>query len=547
MLTKRIKNLFRNLKSDTNGNAMMLMALGMPVLIGSSGMAVDMTQWYMWKREMQYAVDQAAVAGAWARAEAATQDTYQTRADQEFKANLGALSGKATNPVVALADYNGGTANSVTVTSNVTVTLPFSQVITSRSTTIAARAQATFEAATNWTTCLLALDPSASGAIEVGGNTSGTVTCGSGAISTSSTAIVKNGNPTVTLGDIISAGGIDSGLVGNGSIHQYVSNLSNPYDGLTPPSNATSQTYECVETTTTRQVPNSSTTATAGSVVRTTVTEYIYYQGSNTNSANTPVQHDEGLAPSEVTANLGQTVVAWDAEEGKPYEYSSSGGWTGRQWAVSGSNKRIFEYKKTTIFFTPYSIVYSGPMDTVTDTVENAVLYPGSYTDIDIDCDSHFMPGVYSISGVLDFGSNNTVTGDDVLLVLSGSGSERFKLNSQSIVRMSGITEATLTAFPYNVAAEEALRLAGMLIFDPNSTADVTINGGADMQLDGIVYMPGRTATFNGNSSVNGQCMMIAAGKLKFTGTNDLNSFCVPTGAQSFDIGGNTISIRLVS
>lgn len=546
MLTKRICNLFGNLKSDTNGNAMILMALGMPVLIGSSGMAVDMTQWYMWKRELQYAVDQGAVAGAWARAETTTQATYQTRADQEFSANLGALSGKTTSPVVALADYNGGTQNSVTVASSVTVNLPFSQVILSRPTTITANAQATFEAATNWTTCLLALDPSASGALSIGGSASGTVTCGAGAISTSSTAIVKNGNPSVTLGDIISAGGIESTLAGNGTIREYISNLSNPYEGLTPPQSTAPRTYGCVTTTETVQTPNGSTVTTAN-VVQTDAVTYTYWQGKNSNNANTPVAYSGGLSNSSNDTDLGNQTVSNSASEGQTEVISETHQWTGRNWPVSGSkNDEIYEKKTTTVSYTYTGVTQSGGYDTTTVETTKATLLPGTYGDISVTCDTEFTPGVYTITGVLDFGQNKTVTGADVMMVMTGSGSERFKLNSQSVVNMTGITENTLVN-TYGMSADDAAELAGMLIFDPNSTADISINGGATMTMDGILYMPNRKAKFNGNSSVSGACMMIAAGTLEFTGTNDLASFCIPTGSTSFDIGGNTISIRLVT
>src|SRR3989337_306726 len=74
------------LRGCSSGNTTMLVALGMPMLIGGAGLGVDLAQWYMWKRELQYAVDQAAIAGAYARLESATELTYITRATQEFEA-----------------------------------------------------------------------------------------------------------------------------------------------------------------------------------------------------------------------------------------------------------------------------------------------------------------------------------------------------------------------------------------------------------------------------------------------------------------------------
>jgi uncharacterized membrane protein len=64
-----IRKKLAGLTGCTSGNATLIVALGMPMLIGGAGLGVDVAQWYMWKRELQFAVDQAAIAGAWARAE----------------------------------------------------------------------------------------------------------------------------------------------------------------------------------------------------------------------------------------------------------------------------------------------------------------------------------------------------------------------------------------------------------------------------------------------------------------------------------------------
>ncbi len=103
-----IRRTFRELRAGTSGNATLLVALGMPVLIGGSGLAVDTAQWYMWKREIQYAADQAALAGAWARSNDDSRSAYVTRARQEFTANVSTTSTISTTPNVRLADYNGG-------------------------------------------------------------------------------------------------------------------------------------------------------------------------------------------------------------------------------------------------------------------------------------------------------------------------------------------------------------------------------------------------------------------------------------------------------
>ena len=87
-MLKSIRRTLKNLQGSTSGNATLLVALGLPALIGGSGLAVDTAQWYMWERELQYAVDQAALAGAWARTQSATKDTFVTRAKREYDVNL---------------------------------------------------------------------------------------------------------------------------------------------------------------------------------------------------------------------------------------------------------------------------------------------------------------------------------------------------------------------------------------------------------------------------------------------------------------------------
>lgn len=544
MLTKRIKTLFRDLKSDTNGNAMILMAMGMPVLMGASGFAVDMTQWYMWKRELQFAVDQAAIAGAWASADAATASSYSTRASQEFNANLSQLSGLSITPVVGKADYDTGTQNSVTVSASVARSLPFSKILGQQSTTIAASSQATFEAATNWTACMLALDPSSDDAFILGGSASGTVNCGMGTISSSSYAFTENGNPNAKVNQIISGGGIESTLSDNlltgGTLNANVSGLSDPYESLTPPASPATQTFSCPSGTSTTTT-GSSTTA---DVTTTTTLTYTYWQGK-TNGTLTEVAYTGTGAKTNSTTtatSTGESVPNGTVENSTVVTKDETA-FTGNKWNATGGEK-VFEKLTEYISKTYKNVVGTG--GTASSGANNTSMQPGTYTNISITCDTHFAPGVYIITGTFDLGQNKKVTGDDVMFVLQGSGTEKFKLNSKSEVVMSGITKSTLIN-TYGLSEADASLMAGMLIYDPNSTADVQINGGADMQLEGVVYMPKRKAKFNGNSSVTGHCMMIAAGKLEFTGSNQLSSFCVPSGVQAIDIGGTTVKVRLVA
>lgn len=107
-----------DLNSPTSGKASVLMALVRPLLIRGSGLAVDTAQWYMEymeKREVQFAVDQAALAGAWARTQHASKFSFTARAAQEYRINLVTTQNFASAPAIWLADYAGGSQNSAIV------------------------------------------------------------------------------------------------------------------------------------------------------------------------------------------------------------------------------------------------------------------------------------------------------------------------------------------------------------------------------------------------------------------------------------------------
>ncbi len=67
---KRLRAFGSKLRKDVSGNTMIMVALGMPMLVGGTGLAVDTAQWYLWQRELQYAVDQAAMSGAYSLSKA---------------------------------------------------------------------------------------------------------------------------------------------------------------------------------------------------------------------------------------------------------------------------------------------------------------------------------------------------------------------------------------------------------------------------------------------------------------------------------------------
>ena len=244
---KSIIRTLRALRSQISGNATLLVAIGMPALMGAAGLAVDVTQWYAWKRELQLATDQAAIAGAWARTDSATASTYITRAKQDYNANLDLVEDFDSIPTVQLANYANGIANSVTVRATARKALPFSSIITGNAATISAYSQAKFAAGADYNACLIATAGTGSGTLSVGGNATVRARCGLAALSCSDNAITISSNANVLTDSIATCGTVDAPSALDSVITENLGTgvLTDAYAGLSPPTNNTARTYTC--------------------------------------------------------------------------------------------------------------------------------------------------------------------------------------------------------------------------------------------------------------------------------------------------------------
>jgi Flp pilus assembly protein TadG len=525
-----LQRFFRRLAGDRSGNAMLLMAIGMPMLIGGAGLGVDLAQWYMWKRELQYAVDQAAVAGAWARTQSSTENTYVTRATQEFNANLEVTRGHTTTPVVGVANYAGGSSNSVTVHATVSRTLPFSSFLTGHGTTIYAYAQASFSAGQTFTSCLIATDEHDSGTITLGGSTILTANCGLAALSDADEAITVNGNPTIDAGWILARGGVDDWLKSNTDdvIIEHADGLTNPFADLTPPSTASSQvarTYTCASTP-------ASTTATKTTAI--TVT-YSYWRGSNANNATAYNYSPAKAATSSSSVIYNQSVANGTTAGSQPPSSTS----TMTQIGGSGSNK-IFEKATTTSTVTYSDIV-------VTPGSSSGTVLPGTYSSIDVSCNTTFQSGVYVINGGrLKITGQYSVNGAAVMFVLKNGA--YIDIAGGANINLTAMTASDLIA--QGLSTSDANKLAGMLVFeDPNSSGSnkFKINGNASTVLNGTVYMPVSTMNFSGTATVTSQCLMIAAHQINITGNTNMSTFCPAGVEEETTVLSTDNSVKLVA
>ena len=542
------KSLVKRLLGNESGNALTFTALAMPVLIGGAGVAVDLSQWYSWKRELQFAVDQAAVAGAWARLDSATEGTYATRAAQEFAANLSTTEGIATTPVVSLVDYDGGSQNAVEVTATAGKVLPFSGMFMTSGTQVSVLARATFEGGdgSGHTACLLALDPSADKAIRFNGGPQVTAGCGVAALSTSDTAIaVDGGSSPIDIGWAVAAGGVDDYFDSrpNTIVKEGYTKLFDPFDKLTPPDNPTQRGEPCPK----KNDDDDGTTSTASYTITYSVEETIsedYYTGSKKNSltlqtstvisTSTTTETETGSSSATVGSSNTQS---WPTEGSVVTHGSGNNKWYSRTDDV------------LTRVRTVTSVVDNNAGGTnETDEDAGGMLLPGTYQGFSINCDVTLSPGIYVIDGgSFDINAGDSITGDGVMFVLKNGAF--IKINGGGQVSLTAMTATELIAA--GVSASDASELAGMLIFeDPNSPGSTKgkINGNSETYMNGTVYLPRSEIEFTGTAGVTSQCLMVAAKKIQSGGTADLSTFCPPGLQEDTEVSkesGN--EIRLVA
>lgn len=488
----------------------MFTALAMPMLIGFAGLAVDLSQWYMWKRELQFAIDQAAIAGAFAYSDSETSADYQTHAQLEYESNIGVVGGFDATPTISLVDWDSGSLNAISVTGSVSRILPFSSLFMRTPTNVSATAWATFEGGngTVYTSCIIALNPTAAKAVNFHGGPTVQSQCGLTSLSTASNSININGNSgSYDVGFVLSAGGISDGHdhFSGLSVTPNMSGLSDPYENLTPPDNPTARSLSCAST---------SSTYTAD-VTTTSSTTYDYFKGANANNAS-PYNH----SPQQADTSGSSTAYDQTFSSSPNNSSDSSENWI--QLSGNGRN-RIWE-RVTTVTAVTYSNIQevggsSGSMQ------------PGTYQDFTVNCDTVLQSGIYVIDGGdLDVNAQDSLTGSGVMFVLkNGAG---IKINGGASIQLTGMSEGQLISA--GVAADDAAEMAGMLIFEDRTSSGNSqnkINGNSGLSLSGIIYLPSSPISLLGTMQGVSRCLSIAADEIEIGGTADLANLC-PAGVD---------------
>ena len=194
---------FRELIKDTRANIIAITAVGAASLVGGSGLAVDAVYWYLWKRQLQQAVDSGALAGAYALA-AGLEVTPAATLDITKNSNTTITVQKVSAPPTSGA-YSGNTS-AVEVIATTSRELPFSSMFLDAPPTIRSRAVAAFVSGGEH--CVISLAKTGIG-VSVAGTAKILLTCGVAANSVDIDAIDLDGGSWLTGSPLSSVGGIE--------------------------------------------------------------------------------------------------------------------------------------------------------------------------------------------------------------------------------------------------------------------------------------------------------------------------------------------------
>ena len=231
-----MRNFMTKIWHDKTGNAMIIAAAALPLLVGSAGLATDTIQWALWKRQLQRAADSAAIAGVYDRvaAESATTGTAAAVTKDLGLNNHTGIALESGYPLVTYPADAGIQQNQVKVILAVKRPLSFSSMFMANAPMITTTAQAaTVSSAGEF--CVLSLQNNSKTGLQATGSATIVMDCGMMTNSTSNNAAAGQGSSSVTATTLAAAGGIQQSSNWTVDSYQpYSPALEDPYKDLKP-------------------------------------------------------------------------------------------------------------------------------------------------------------------------------------------------------------------------------------------------------------------------------------------------------------------------
>jgi Flp pilus assembly protein TadG len=217
--SKRLKGLFRN----DRGNALMIAAGALPLMMASAGFAVDTIYLSVMKRQMQRAADSGALAGAYALSQDVSAPSAVTR--DLTKNKYPALAQAHTVTVGPRLGYQ----QTVRVQLRTAPYLPFMTMFTKNRAEVTSDSTAAIVESGEF--CVLSLYNGTNPGIDIGGNATLNLGCGVASNSVGSNAINAFGSSAVTASPVMAVGGLSgsSNYTGPTKLQPYAAEQADPF------------------------------------------------------------------------------------------------------------------------------------------------------------------------------------------------------------------------------------------------------------------------------------------------------------------------------
>ncbi|OYW15485.1 MAG: hypothetical protein B7Y82_03975 [Sphingomonadales bacterium 32-65-25] len=154
----------------------------------------------------------------------------------------------------------------------------------------------------------------------------------------------------------------------------------------------------------------------------------------------------------------------------------------------------------------------------------------GTYRNIDVSGTATFNPGVYYVTGSVNFGSQANVTATGVVFILTATNAAS---NTSNIATVSMQGGARL-----NMTAPSTGTYAGILFYQDRRASNMAtniINGNSSSLLQGALYFPRQELQMNGTNGMNTRCIQIVARRIDWRGNAAIQNVCpANSGASSF-------------
>ena len=235
-------SLFRRLWKNKRGNAIVIAAASLPLVVGAAGLASDTIQWTLWKRQLQRAADSAAISGVYTALTDDTDSAVTTAVTHDLTLNLHTWMALNASPTITRLGTSGQMTHRVQVDLQLQQSLPFSSMFMTAAPVITASATAaSVPAGAEY--CVIGLDPSAKvTGVNIAGSTNLDLgTCSLIANSTNPTTAASNGSSsanggngsTVTAASLAAAGGVNYSKNWTvGSYNPYSTPVDDPFYSL---------------------------------------------------------------------------------------------------------------------------------------------------------------------------------------------------------------------------------------------------------------------------------------------------------------------------